>query len=119
MVAAKLANLDVGGNQHSEGTSIEGAANLLHVGRASVERAKAVRRSATPEVVAAVEQGHLALSVAAKLATLTQRGVIWRVISPGVGAGFVPRAQHEIDAVAIEGDRHEAARQTDQTSLRL
>jgi hypothetical protein len=33
--------------------------------------------------------------------------------------GLRARAQHEIDAVAIEGDRHEAARQTDQTSLRL
>jgi hypothetical protein len=33
--------------------------------------------------------------------------------------GLRARAGREIDAVAIEGYRHEAARQTDQTSLRL
>jgi hypothetical protein len=33
--------------------------------------------------------------------------------------GIRARAGREIDAVAIEGDRHEAAQQTDQTPLRL
>jgi hypothetical protein len=68
MVAARLANLKDG--QRSDevsGTSIEGAATLLNVGRASVERAKTVQREAVPEIVAAVEQGHLAVSLGAPM----------------------------------------------------
>jgi hypothetical protein len=50
MVAAKLANLGLGSNQHSkgQGPSIEGAAKLLSVGHASVERAKAVLAKGDP-----------------------------------------------------------------------
>jgi N6-adenosine-specific RNA methylase IME4 len=72
MVAARLANLQSGGNRHSEGTSIEAASDLLNVGRASVERARQVQRSASPEIVTAVEQGHLAVSVAAGAARLPE-----------------------------------------------
>jgi hypothetical protein len=74
MVAAKLANLHLGGNQHSEDTSIEGASALLNVGRASVERAKAVQREAVPEIVKAVEQGEVSVSAAAQFAK-QNRGV--------------------------------------------
>jgi N6-adenosine-specific RNA methylase IME4 len=72
MVAAKLANLKDG--QRSDevsGTSIEGAAMLLNVGRASVERAKTVQREAVPEIVTAVEQGHLAVSLGARAAKMS------------------------------------------------
>jgi N6-adenosine-specific RNA methylase IME4 len=72
MVAAKLANLKDG--QRSDvvsGTSIEGAATLLNVGRASVERAKTVQREAVPEIVTAVEQGHLAVSLGARAAKMS------------------------------------------------
>src|SRR5260370_26915168 len=51
MVAAKLATLKLGDNQHSEGSSIEGASRLLNVGHASVERAEPVQRAATPESI--------------------------------------------------------------------
>jgi ParB-like chromosome segregation protein Spo0J len=44
IVAAKLATLKLGANQHSEGPSIEEASRLLNVGHASVERAKAVQQ---------------------------------------------------------------------------
>ena len=68
MVAAKLATLGLGANQHSEGTSIEGASRLLNVGRASVERAKTVQRDGAPELQRAVEAGKIKVSVAADIA---------------------------------------------------
>src|SRR5258708_18011833 len=70
MVAAKLATLKLGDNQHSEGSSIEGASRLLNVGHASVERAKAVQRAGTPELIHAVERGAISVSAAADVASL-------------------------------------------------
>ena len=67
MVAAKLANLGVGTNQSTKGSgpSIEEAAKLLNVGHASVERAKIVLAKGDPSLIAAVEQGDVAVSPAA------------------------------------------------------
>jgi N6-adenosine-specific RNA methylase IME4 len=70
MVAARLAALQLGANQHTEGTSIEGASQLLNVGRASVERAKTVQRDGTLELQRAVEAGKVSVSAAADVATL-------------------------------------------------
>lgn len=50
--------------------SQEDAAKLLNVGKRSVERARVVREHGTPELISAVEQGHLAVSVAAVAAHL-------------------------------------------------
>jgi DNA modification methylase len=69
MVAAKLATLKLGANQHSEGPSIEGASRLLNVGHASVDRAKRVQRDGVPELVQAVERGDVKVSAAADIAT--------------------------------------------------
>ena len=69
MVAAKLASLKLGDNQHSEGPSIEEASRLLNVGHASVERAKMVQRAGIPELVQSVEQGAVSVSAAAQVAT--------------------------------------------------
>jgi ParB-like chromosome segregation protein Spo0J len=66
MVAAKLADLPVGANQHSEGLPIGRAAKLLNVGERSVGRAREVLRLGPPELVRAVESGNLPVSVAAK-----------------------------------------------------
>src|SRR5215831_17610847 len=73
MVAAKLATLKLGDNQHSEGPSIEEASRLLNVGHASVERAKTVQRAGAPELVHAVEQGAVSVSAAADVAMLPQQ----------------------------------------------
>jgi hypothetical protein len=73
MVAAKLATLKLGDNQHSEGRSIEGASRLLNVGHASVERAKTVQRAGAAELVHAVEQGTVSVSAAADVAMLRQQ----------------------------------------------
>jgi hypothetical protein len=69
MVAAKLATLKLGDNQHSEGSSIEGASRLLNVGHASVERAKTVQRTGAPELAQAVERGSVSVSAAADIAS--------------------------------------------------
>jgi ParB-like chromosome segregation protein Spo0J len=59
MVAAKLATLQRGDNQHSPigETSQAKAAELLNVGKRSVERAADVRAHGAPELVQAVERG--------------------------------------------------------------
>ena len=82
MVAAKVANLENGSNQHTkEGSSIDlpskptpisqpAAAKLLNVGVASVKRARQVQSTGAPELIKAVESGSVAVSVAAKVASL-------------------------------------------------
>lgn len=103
MVAARLANLDLGGNQHSEGTSIEGASLLLNVGHASVERAKTVQRDGAPELRHAVEQGKVSVSAAADVATKPQ----------DEQREIVARGEKEIlqAAKAIRADRAVASRE--------
>jgi len=81
MVAAKLATLRLGANQHTEGPSNEEASRLLNVGHASVERAKTVQRYGTPELVHAVEHGEVSVSAAADVAILPtneQREIVAR-----------------------------------------
>jgi len=76
MVAAKLANMQLGDNQHTvasanlqtQPVSRADAADLLDVSERSVNAAAKVQRAAIPEVVAAVENGDLPVSVAAGLA---------------------------------------------------
>jgi hypothetical protein len=83
MVAAKLATLQLGDNQHSEGHSIEEASRLLNVGHASVERAKTVQRGGALELVQAVEQGAVSVSAAAEIAT--QLGEQREIVARGEG----------------------------------
>lgn len=68
MVAARLATLERGGNQHSEGVPIGRASELLNVAPRSVARAASVQRHATPELQRAVESGKVAVSAAAQAA---------------------------------------------------
>jgi N6-adenosine-specific RNA methylase IME4 len=72
MVAAKLATLPKGSNQHAsiEAASQPKAAKLLNVSRSAVQRATIVRTKAVPELVRRVELGEVAVSVAAKVAEL-------------------------------------------------
>jgi N6-adenosine-specific RNA methylase IME4 len=76
MVAAKLANMRQG--ERTDLPSIEGksisqtdAAMMLNVSHASVERAKTVQRDAVLEIVNAVEQGQLAVSLGACAARMS------------------------------------------------
>ena len=70
MVAAKLANLPRGSNQHAPigATSDAAAAALLNVSERSVERAKTVQRKALAKITEAVEKGDVAVSAAAQFA---------------------------------------------------
>src|SRR5262249_18329630 len=70
MVAAKLATLKLGDNQHSEGLPIGRSSELLKVGERTVARAREVREHGAPELVNAVEQGKLSVSAAADIAGL-------------------------------------------------
>ncbi len=77
MVAARLASLPLGANQHREGSSIElpsqeQAADQLSVSAASVKRARVVATQAAPELVAEVDAGRVAVSAAAEVAQLPQ-----------------------------------------------
>jgi ParB-like chromosome segregation protein Spo0J len=70
MTAARLATMRQGARTDLasiEARSQEQAADLLHVGRASVQRARVVLDRAVPELIAAVDAGRLAVSLAARL----------------------------------------------------
>ena len=87
MVAAKLANLSLGSNQYSPigepSMTQAAAADLLSVGKRSVERAREVLREAPPEVARAVEQGAMSVSLAAQVAALPEpdRAVVAAAVS--------------------------------------
>lgn len=74
MVAAKIANLEDGQKKCAspigEPVTQQEAADLLNVSKRGVERAKQVQTEGTPELVAAVETGKVAVSTAAEIATL-------------------------------------------------
>jgi N6-adenosine-specific RNA methylase IME4 len=72
MVAAKLATMKQGARTDLasiDAMSDKQAARLLHVGEASVERAKTVQREAVAEIISAVEQGKISVSAAADVAS--------------------------------------------------
>ena len=102
MVAAKLANMSEG--RPSETASIDAvsqdaAGDMLNVGRASVQRAAKVREEGTPELIAAVEQGKIAVSQAAQIASRDEDEQ--RAIVAKVEAGEKPVAA--VRAVQREG----------------
>ena len=72
-IAAEVAKLRVGVNQHTkegpsnDGASVKEAAKALSVGTASVERAKQVASKGDKTVTEKVKQGELPVSLAAKL----------------------------------------------------
>jgi N6-adenosine-specific RNA methylase IME4/ParB-like chromosome segregation protein Spo0J len=106
MVAAKLATLKRGDNQHSPvgETSQARAAELLNVGKRSVERAADVRDHGAPELQHAVERGDVSVSAAADVATMPQadqREIVAR------GEREILRAASEIRARRTEVRRAE------------
>jgi hypothetical protein len=71
MVAANIANLELGSNQHvgkdadgpigPSSPTVDQAADLLNVSPRSVKRARTVKRHGSPELVQAVERGEISL----------------------------------------------------------
>jgi site-specific DNA-methyltransferase (cytosine-N4-specific) len=84
MAAARLTNLGEGRPKKTRSgdlvdVSQDQAAELLNVSTPSVKRAKIVIECGTPELIAAVETGRIAVSAAAKLTKLppdTQRAIV-------------------------------------------
>ena len=74
MVAARLADLKRGANQHSQGLPIGRAADLLNVGERTVARAREVLRGGVPELVTTVEAGKIAVSAAADISGMPMPG---------------------------------------------
>ena len=76
MVAARVATLQLGANQHTRGSenlpTQAQAAELLNVSDRSVRSARTVQTDGTPELVEAVDRGDLKVSVAANIATLSK-----------------------------------------------
>ncbi|HEY0983322.1 MAG TPA: hypothetical protein VGE80_14425, partial [Schlesneria sp.] len=72
MVAANVATLKLGANQHSsiELPSTQTAAARLNVSVATVKRARKVKEKAVPEITAAVESGEVTVGAAAGVAEL-------------------------------------------------
>ena len=83
MVAAKLATLQRGDNQHAQicAPSQEKAGELLNVSRRTVQHAREVQEHGAPELVSAVERGAISVSATADVATLPgqeQREIVAR-----------------------------------------
>jgi hypothetical protein len=72
MVAAKIADLPKGANQHTPigVPSQAAAAEMMNVGHRSVQRAAHVKKEGAPELVAAVEKGEVSVSAAAEVVKL-------------------------------------------------
>jgi N6-adenosine-specific RNA methylase IME4 len=73
LAAARIATLQRGGNQHSEGLPIGRSSQLLNVGERSVHRARDVLDQGEATLVKAVEQGKVSVSAAADVATLPKQ----------------------------------------------
>jgi N6-adenosine-specific RNA methylase IME4 len=104
MVAAKLATLKLGDNQHSEGLPIGRGSELLNVGERTVARAREVQEFGAPELVDAVERGAVSVSAAADIATQPieeQRDIVAR------GERAILRAAQDIRARKAEIRRAE------------
>ncbi len=73
LIAARIANLGIGGNQYSaEAVSQRQAATDMNVSVDSVQRARKVLKNGAPELVAAVTSGKIDISNAARLAALAK-----------------------------------------------
>ena len=74
MVAARLAKMKLGANQHAQicAPSQSEAADMLNVSRRAVQTARKVEQRGAPELIKAVELGNVSVSAAADVAELPQ-----------------------------------------------
>jgi hypothetical protein len=71
MAAAKLADLQVGANQHNgKGVSIETASDLMNASKGTTKRCKAVLAKGVPALVKLIEEDKIAASVGETIAGL-------------------------------------------------
>ncbi|KWF28397.1 S-adenosylmethionine-binding protein [Burkholderia cenocepacia] len=100
MIAARLANINFGGNQHTGGLSQQQAADELDVSIASVERAKSVLVRGTDELIQAVDAGQIDVSNGAALAKLPQP--FQRKVMSDVEKGILKEAKEIRKAIKAE-----------------
>jgi N6-adenosine-specific RNA methylase IME4/ParB-like chromosome segregation protein Spo0J len=105
MVAANIARLPLGANQHTGSANLPtqaAAASMLNVSERTVRSARQVREDGAPELVQAVEQGRVSVSAAADVAMLPKPAQ----------AQIVARGEAEIlqAAKAIRAQKAEARR---------
>jgi N6-adenosine-specific RNA methylase IME4 len=96
MVAAKLATIKRGHNQHAQicATSQAEAGTVLSVSRRSIQYAREVIENGTPELVHAVEQGNIAVSAAAVIAQKAPE--YQKAVVAEVNGGAKPREAQRI-----------------------
>jgi hypothetical protein len=90
ILGARACKLPVGGNQYSEGMSIDRASELLNVSPPSISRAKKVLARGIPELVKAVDDGTLKVWKAyaiAKKQPEQQREELDRLLAPDSPVG--------------------------------
>ena len=112
MVAARLANLPVGSNQHAQicAPSQDSAAEMLNVSRRTVQHARAVLEHGAPELATAVDSGVIAVSSAAALSRLTVHAQ----------QAVLSRTPQEIRAIAQDvGNRIQSAGVVGQSAVRI
>ncbi|MGJ4893745.1 MT-A70 family methyltransferase [Bradyrhizobium oligotrophicum] len=126
MVAAKLATLRLGDNQHSLRRSAQGAPDLLapvapppaarvdisqseaaatlNVSRRLVQSAEKVRDEAVPEIIAAVEAGTVAVSAAAEIAARPkdEQAALLAELPRDAEGKLTPEAKKQVRAIAKE-----------------
>jgi N6-adenosine-specific RNA methylase IME4 len=111
MVAAKLATLKPGDNQHSEGLPIGRGSELLNVGERTVARAREVQDRGAPELQRVVERGAISVSAAVDVATRPveeQREIVARGKKGILEAAKQIRAQDAERRHAERIERHRA-----------
>lgn len=117
MVAAKIANMKRGDNQHKKEdveiptTSQQQAADMLNVSRDSVNKAKHAIDNGSASVVAAVETGGLAVSVAAKFVDVVTDKKQQEKIASG-GADAIKAAMKDAKPKKSKPAEPEAASET-------
>ncbi len=126
MAAAKLANLKRGSNQYKVGPSTEGsaaggksitvaeAAKALGVSVSSVERARRVRTSASPETIARIEAGEMtvskALAITAKPSAVPAKRTV-RQDGAMEHSTLIARAMRLLGSIGTGGLRYAALKQ--------
>jgi hypothetical protein len=109
MIADKVATLPAGNPQFRKIAELESvtqadAAEMVNVSLRSVQHARTVRATATPEMIAAVEQGRVSVSLAAKFTSAAPD--VQRAIVAKVDTGVKPlEAARQVKAETIAARR--------------
>lgn len=118
-VAAKLAKLPKGANQHSsiETPSIERAAEIMDVPVAAVKRAKEIADHAGPELQAAYQSGKVSQSAAAEVARLPKKAQAKAVADGAVAAKAKEQKEKRAAERKAEQAKNEAHREESRAAL--